>query len=298
MDRTPITTPFITPFEDSRRWEHVPYRPDDIVIATPPKCGTTWTQRIVMSLLWPADDAPATRGELSPWVDIRATPVDEMAAALAGQRHRRFIKTHSPADAIPLDPSVRYVLVYRDPADALVSWGNHRGAMRAEVVEMLNDASAADGLPGVPVAFDGDYDELLIEWTAYWSPGIHLGPWWPLRHEPNVCVLHYADLDADLAGEMRRLASFLEIDVADDLWTAAVERCRIDSMWAEAKAAGVSHRMFTGGADSFFYEGGVGRGQRLLTDAQLAAVDAHHAAVLPPDAHAWLRTGGPLPPSL
>ena len=293
MERKPATRPYMTPVEDSRRWTKVPYRPGDIVISTPPKCGTTWTQRIVMSLLWPADDAPSALGELSPWVDIRAGDIDDVAAQLAAQTHRRFIKTHTPADGIPLDPDVRYVVVYRNPADALVSWGNHRQSMRPEVVEALNAAGAVDGFDGLPVAFDGDYDELLVEWTAYFSPGLHLAPWWPLRNEPNVVFLHYADLDADLAGEMARLAAFLEIEVPSDLWTATVERCRIDAMRVEARAAD-GKSIFVNGADSFFHKGGVGRGPQLLTDAQLATVAEHHAALLPPEACAWLEAGGPV----
>ena len=295
MERTPATRPHITPFEDSRRWGHVTARPDDIVISTPPKCGTTWMQRIVMSLLWPADDAPATRGELSPWVDIRQTPIEDVAARLDAQTHRRFIKTHTPADGIPLEPDVRYVVVYRRPADALVSWGNHRGAMRREVVEMLNALGVEDGLDGVPIEFTGDYDELLEEWTAYWSPGIHLAPWWPLRNEPNVHFVHYTDLDRDLSAEMQRLAAFLEVDVPGDLWSATVDRCRLDAMRDEARAAGVSHRMFVDGADSFFYKGGVGRGAELLSRGQLDAVAEHHRALLSADAHAWVEHGGPVP---
>ena len=43
---------------DNRRWEHFVHRPGDIFVCTPPKCGTTWTQTIVASLLWPEGDAP------------------------------------------------------------------------------------------------------------------------------------------------------------------------------------------------------------------------------------------------
>ena len=42
---------------DSRRWNHYQPRRDDIVIATYPKCGTTWMQQIVSSLVF-QDAAP------------------------------------------------------------------------------------------------------------------------------------------------------------------------------------------------------------------------------------------------
>jgi aryl sulfotransferase len=37
---------------DSARWEGFELRPDDIVISTPPKCGTTWTQMICALLIF------------------------------------------------------------------------------------------------------------------------------------------------------------------------------------------------------------------------------------------------------
>jgi hypothetical protein len=43
--------------QDSRYWDVYRPRPSDIVIATPPKCGTTWMQQIVCSLVF-QDPAP------------------------------------------------------------------------------------------------------------------------------------------------------------------------------------------------------------------------------------------------
>jgi aryl sulfotransferase len=37
---------------DSARREGFELRPDDIVISTPPKCGTTWTQMICALLIF------------------------------------------------------------------------------------------------------------------------------------------------------------------------------------------------------------------------------------------------------
>ena len=36
---------------DSSRWDGFALRPGDIVISTPPKCGTTWTQMICALLI-------------------------------------------------------------------------------------------------------------------------------------------------------------------------------------------------------------------------------------------------------
>ncbi len=38
---------------DSSRWAAYNHRPGDILVCAPPKCGTTWMQTIVASLLWP-----------------------------------------------------------------------------------------------------------------------------------------------------------------------------------------------------------------------------------------------------
>jgi aryl sulfotransferase len=288
------TRDHMTPIEDSRRWQHIALRPDDIVITTPPKCGTTWTQRIVMSLLWPADDAPASIGDLNVWVDSRVHPIEDVSAALEAQMHRRFIKTHSPADATPRHSDVRYLAVYRDPADALVSWGNHRKHMRSGLVDYFNKAAESEGIPTIPGQFQGDYDELLVEWLRWWSVPAHLSSWWTHRHDENVMLLHYQDVYDDLDGSMRGIAEFLDLEVPDELWNETVARCRIDAMRDEARADGLIELAFEGGAESFFHKGGSGRGQQQLSQVQRDRIQAHADELLPSEAAAWLAGGGPV----
>ena len=76
---------------DSARWDGFELRPDDIVISTPPKCGTTWMQMICALLVFQDPELPAPLSELSPWLDWKTTPLQEVLAALGAQRHRRFI---------------------------------------------------------------------------------------------------------------------------------------------------------------------------------------------------------------
>lgn len=276
--------------EDSRRWERFEHRPDDIFISTPPKSGTTWTQGIVSSLLWPAGDAPGNRNARSPWVDVRFSPVDVMLAEVEAQPHRRFIKTHSPADCTPIFEECKYVTVYRDGRDALMSWANHRTAMRPELVAFLNSTAEADGIEPIAERWSGDMDELFDEWATFASPIDHLASWWPLRHESFVLFMHYNDLKTDIEGEMRRLAAFLEIEVPEEHWPATVERCGLSQMRDDPDNATLE-LAFEGGATSFFFQGTNGRWRDVLTPAQLDRYDGLVAKGLPVDAARWLEHG-------
>src|SRR6266487_2441497 len=86
---------------DSTRWDHFTPRPDDIVIATPYKSGTTWMQIIVMHLIF--RDLQIRRvWELSPWFEVRwADSLADLLKKVEAQKHRRFIKTHLPLDGLP-----------------------------------------------------------------------------------------------------------------------------------------------------------------------------------------------------
>ncbi len=76
---------------DSRRWDHYRPRSGDIMIATYPKCGTTWMQRII-SLLVFQDPEPRPVMQISPWIDRRARePIETIMARIGTQDHRRFL---------------------------------------------------------------------------------------------------------------------------------------------------------------------------------------------------------------
>ena len=113
---------------------------DDIFVCTPPKCGTTWMQTIVVELLFP-DDVPGPVTELSPWIDSRIEPVDTLMARLDAQPHRRTLKTHTPADGIPWYPSASYIVVGRDGRDAFMSYWNHWHNMHRERLPYLAASS-------------------------------------------------------------------------------------------------------------------------------------------------------------
>jgi aryl sulfotransferase len=279
-----------TPVYDNARWAEFVHRPGDIFICTPPKCGTTWMQTIVTSLMWPAGDPPGSVWELSPWLDAEFEPIEEVLARLEAQPHRRFIKTHTPRDGIPRFDTASYIVVLRDGRDMLMSFSNHLEHMRSDVVAELNARAAADGVTVLP-EYDGDVHQLFEFFLIEPMPVAYLAHWWPHRLEPNVLLVHYNDLKADLEGEMRRVARFLELEVPEDAWPAVVERCTFESMKARADEIAPFERIFEGGAQTFLYKATNGRWRDVLTADELDRYAARVAELLPPDAAGWLADG-------
>src|SRR3954463_3661626 len=102
---------------DSSRWARFRFRSGDVVISTPAKCGTTWMQTIVGMLVLGRTDLGAPIGTLSPWLDMQIRTEDEVFALLDAQDHRRFIKTHTPLDGVPLVDTVTYIAAVGPPRE-------------------------------------------------------------------------------------------------------------------------------------------------------------------------------------
>jgi aryl sulfotransferase len=286
------TTEFKTIISSSPRWQALPHRAGDIVVCTPPKVGTTWTQGIVRSLIAGHEEPTGSIPIDAPWVDARFEPIETVVARLEAQTHRRCLKSHTPADGIPLFADAHYIAVYRGGLDSFMSWVNHWNGMRMENMGATIDEAVADGvdLTALPPPSD-DIHEMFRQWLEDPPQLAHLDTWWPLRAEPNVTVLHYADLLADLEGEMRRLAERLVIDVPDDAWPRVVARCSIDEMREAHRGHEQLDHHFDGGADRFFHQGTNGRWRTVLTDEETTAYEAMVSARLPDDVRGWFEHG-------
>src|SRR4029077_1252897 len=130
------------------RWDGFELRPDDIIISTPPKCGTTGTQMIVALLIFQTPGLPRPLSKLSPWLDMRTRARRDVVADLGAQAHRRFIKTHTPLPGLPIASGVTYVCVGRDPRDVSLSMSDHIANMDfAAVIAASTAAAAIDGVP-------------------------------------------------------------------------------------------------------------------------------------------------------
>jgi aryl sulfotransferase len=288
----PIEREYRNVIMDNRRWDRFVGRPGDIFVCTPPKCGTTWMQTIVMALVFQHGDAPGPVMEAAPWIDARFEPIDVVIARLDAQQHRRQIKTHTPADGIPWTSDASYIVVARDGRDAFMSFHNHMSNLRPELMMELAGSAAGEGIDLGDMPPIDDIHEFYDFWVTqrFWFD--HVATFWEHQGEPNVLFVHYDDMKDDLDREMRRVAEFLAIDVDESTWPVVVESCTFAGMKARSAEIADFDAHFVGGADTFLYKGTNGRWRDVLTPEELAVFDDVGHETLPPDAIAWVNRNG------
>jgi len=290
---------------DNSRWDGFEFRPGDIVISTPPKCGTTWMQMICALLVFQTPEFPDSLDRISPWLDMLTRDRDDVFADLAAQSHRRIIKTHTPLDGLPDDPRVTYITVGRDPRDVARSWDNHMANM--DVTALMEARAAAVGLDdladwladGRPAPPERDVDRFWLwvdqEPNDRRGGGLagtlhHLGTFWAVRDRANVVLVHYGDLLADLEGEMRRIAARLEVTVPEARWPALVAAATFEHMRGNADryAPDTTNRIWQSN-EQFFHRGTSGQWKELLDDDGIRRYRARVAELAPPDLAAWVH---------
>jgi aryl sulfotransferase len=286
---------YTSPDEDSARWWDFRFRPGDIVVSTRSKSGTTWVQMICLLLVFGTPELPGRLGALSPWLDWLVRPKEEVFASLAGQTHRRVIKTHTPLDGVPLQASVTYIVVGRHPLDMAVSLYHHGDNIDRRRMAELTGRPEVVRPPRPPlhewlvgfVDWEGDPRDWLDT-----LPGVilHLSDAWARRHEPNIVLVHYDDLVTDLHGTMRRIAGLLGISVDEECWPALVHAATFDAMRAGASAPDTLGVLKDPAA--FFRQGRSGEGRAILTGDEVAHYRDRVAAMAPTDLLAWLQRDG------
>lgn len=247
-------------------------------------------QTIVASLLWPDGDSPGTAMETGPWFDGLIYDFEEIKARLSSQTHRRYMKTHTSADGIPIFDTASYVVVGRDGRDAFMSFFNHMTHMRADLRARLSAEAIKQGVEPL-MEFDGDVHGFFEAWISDAPLMRHIASWWELRDEPNVLLVHFGDLKRDLEGEMRRVAAFLGIEVPESEWPIVVRRCTFEGMRGNSAKVGDFERVFEGGAESFLFKGTNGRWREVLTEEELHRYQRRGEEFLPPEAARWLERG-------
>ena len=276
---------------DSTVWNDFRFRDDDVIVGTYAKAGTTWTQQIVAQLLLGPDSEIKT-GDLSPWLDLRVIPREVKLPLLEAQTHRRFIKTHLPVEALTFSPLAKYLYIARDGRDVMWSMYNHHANFNSMAYDTFNNAPGLIGAPLDPPP--ADICVYFREWLErdgypFWQFWENIRGWWEIRDLPNVMLLHFAELKADLPGSMRKIANFLDVEVRAEDWPELELYCTFDWMKANSdKTAPAGGVFWEGGSDTFINKGINGRWQDVLPPEDSKAYEARAIAELGQECAAWL----------
>jgi aryl sulfotransferase len=289
---------------DSDRWRAFRPRPNDIVVATYPKSGTTWMQRILSLLIFRSEE-PLALDQLFPWWEVNRRPIEAVVDEFEAQRHPRSVKTHLPFDGIPRFDNVKYIHVARDGRDVCMSYHNHCTAFLPEALAKMDAIGLAEPTLRRPYPrVDSDLSIHFHNWltagaitgendgTPYLSYFAYEKTFWETRKQENVLFVHYNDLQADLTGEMGRIADFVEIDIPN----ADIARIAGSATFAAmrrdaAKLIPDVAKNFEGGALRLVNKGQSGRWRGIYDEADVELFDKKLREAVPDNYANWLLAG-------
>lgn len=251
-------------------WDHIwAFRPDpsDILIATYPKAGTTWTQEIIDLLRHKGDAEACKRAPTpirSPFLEIISPPpIPSGLDLLNTMDPPRLIKTHLPLQLVPLgfwENKCKVIYVARNAKDNLVSY-YHFDCMNKTQPE--------------PGPWDGYIQKFMRGELAWGSWYDHVKGYWKEKENRNILYLFYEDLKENPRREVERIMKYLDLSVSDEVISKIVELTSFKNMKENPMAnySCVPSSVFDQSISPFMRKGEVGDWTNHFTPEQVKVFD-------------------------
>lgn len=271
------------------KWEKWAPNEGDVIVCTPAKCGTTWTQTMIAMLLYGTTELPDRLSALSPWLDSALDDADRVHDVPLSPSGRRVVKTHTPSDGFAIWEGVRVVAVYRHPLDVFLSIRKH--------VMNMKDADDPVLCGPLPTALEHYLNEVFdpqeSEKDSLSSVISHYSKTTRRPHQKGLVLLHYANMIADPVAAVRKLADDLLIEHDPTLINAIARATQIDTMRSKAKYfAPEGGKDFWTEDAAFFDGGGTRKWEGLLSGEEEARFSDVLSLLLPSTVEQqWLTTG-------
>jgi Sulfotransferase domain len=191
----------------------------------------------------------------------------------------RFVKAH---DAYTLTPKGEPLLagargadaaivIVRDPRDVVPSLANHSHIGIDEAIARMNRKD--DAFCARTDRQHNQFRQLLLGWSG------HIESWLDQRDIP-VLLVRYEDMQADAAGQLRRVLAFAGREATEEEIARAVAFADFAQLRGQEEEKGFREapRPYAGG--NFFRRGEVGCWREELTPEQVARIEREHADMM------------------
>ena len=131
----------------------------------------------------------------------------------------RVIKSHLAADTVPINDEAKYIVVIRNPKDALVSSFHFENGF---IEKMVGDR----------VPLSGYVDGFLAKRFVYAGWADHTASWWALKERPNVLVVFFEEMKADLNGTIQQVADLLDVTLTAEQFGKVAHKASYATMKA------------------------------------------------------------------
>jgi hypothetical protein len=186
----------------------------DVLVCAYPRSGTNWMLQMAYQIAFLGQGDFEHIHDVVPWPDaflqtIPVTVKDE-SVAKASPTGLRVIKTHLAWDEIPYSPDARYICVFRDPKDVLVS--SYFWARDLVLGPMMPTVKSWHTLFLTKDAF------IHGSWAA------HLHSYWQVRDLENVLLVSFEQMKTDQPAVIHRVADFMGVKLTPQVFTLVDEK--------------------------------------------------------------------------
>ncbi|KAI6657287.1 Amine sulfotransferase [Oopsacas minuta] len=247
-------------------------RDTDLFVTSFPKSGTHWLSHIEYLLVCKEKLSKPLAGENATFFDI--PQVDELQlvetegslskgeqlkklripkAMISALPDPRLFYTHFPYKFLPKNPATKYLYIYRNPKDVVVSMYNH----------LSNDVFHSD------IGTFDEFFQFYVENNCF-NHCEHIKGYFEHKDDPNFFILSYEDLHKNFKMKVDEIASFLGIELTEELYQLIAKETNFETMRENEFIKG---KAFMKEGTSFFPKGKVGTWKSSLSKEQSEKID-------------------------
>lgn len=257
----------IGPLQNFTAW------PDDLLISTYPKSGTTWISEILDMIYQGGKLEKCGRAPIYarvPFLEFRCPGVPSGLETLEEVLAPRLLKTHLPLSLLPqslLDQKVKVIYIARNAKDVVVSYYNFYNMAKVH--------------PD-PGTWDSFLENFMDGKVSYGSWYQHVKEWWKLRHTHPVLYLFYEDIKENPKREIKKILEFLGRSLPEETVDSIVHHTSFKKMKENRMTnyTTIPTEIMDHSVSPFMRKGTTGDWKNTFTVAQNERFDAHYAKTM------------------